>query len=87
MLRQPQFIPSTEGVRMGLMPAGSANPFSKMDRQAVLGTLKASGSSDPDVLYAQKEALLAPYKNLKRLAILGGVIGAFFTITMNFELD
>src|SRR5215212_8411611 len=53
-----------------------------MDRETVFGTLKAAGSSDPDVLYARKETLPAPYKNLKRLAILAGVIGAFFTITM-----
>ena len=69
---------------MGLMPAGSANPFSKVDQQTIFGTFKASGSSDPDVLYAQKETLLAPYKNLKRLAILSAVIGAIFTITMLF---
>jgi hypothetical protein len=57
-----------------------------MDRETVFGTLKATGSSDPDVLYVQKEALLAPYKNLKRLAILAAVVGAFFTITMLLAL-
>ena len=36
---------------MGLMPAGAANPFAKLDKQSVIGTLKASGSRDPDVLH------------------------------------
>ena len=67
---------------MGLMPAGAANPFVSVDQQTVFGTFKATGSHDPDVLYAQKETLLAPYKNLKRLAILSAVIGAFLTVTV-----
>lgn len=67
---------------MGLMPAGATNPFTKIDQQAVLGMFKSSASRDPDVLYAQKETLLGPYKNLKRLAILSAAIGAFLTITV-----
>jgi len=34
----------------------------KLDRQMVLGALKATGSSDPDVLYARKEELLGERK-------------------------
>ena len=67
---------------MGLMPAGATNPFTKIDQQTVLGMFKSSASRDPDVLYAQKESLLGPYRNLKRLAILSAVIGAFLTITV-----
>ena len=67
---------------MGLMPAGATNPFTKIDQQTVFGMFRSSASHDPDVLYAQKETLLGPYKNLKRLAILSGVIGAFLTITV-----
>jgi len=67
---------------MGLMPAGATNPFTKIDQQTVFGMFKSSASHDPDVLYAQKETLLGPYKNLKRLAILSFACGAFFTITV-----
>lgn len=67
---------------MALMPAGASNPFSSVDQQTAFGTFKGSGTRDPDVLYAQKETMLAPYKNLKRLAIIGAVVGALFTITV-----
>jgi hypothetical protein len=67
---------------MGLMPAGASNPFSSVDVQTVVGTLKSSGSKDPDVLYATKTTLLAPYRNLKTLAKIGLVIGGLFTITI-----
>ena len=65
---------------MGLMPAGASNPFSPVDEQTVFGTLKETGSRDPDILYAHKETMLAPYKNLKRLAMIGVAIGGLFTI-------
>ena len=51
---------------MGLMPSNAANPFITVDQQTIFGTFKSSGSHDPDVLYAQKENLLGPYKNLKK---------------------
>jgi hypothetical protein len=65
---------------MGLMPAGASNPFSSVSQQAALGLFKASGSRDRDVLFAQKETMLAPYQNLKKLAIICYVIGGLFTI-------
>jgi hypothetical protein len=65
---------------MGLMPAGASNPFSSVSQQAAFGTFKATGSRDRDVLYAQKETMLAPYQNLRRLAILSFVIGGLFTV-------
>ena len=67
---------------MGLMPAGAASPFSSIDRTSVIGTLKATGSHDPDVLHAQKESLLAPYKNLKYLAMISFGVGGLMTITI-----
>ena len=36
-----------------------ANPFSTMDKETVIGSLKATGSYDPDVLDARKMELLA----------------------------
>jgi hypothetical protein len=67
---------------MGLVPAGAANPFASVDRTTVIGTLKSTGSRDPDILHAQKETLLGPYRNLKKLAILSIVIGGLFTVTI-----
>ena len=67
---------------MGLMPAAGGNPFTKLDKQGVLGTLKSCGSRDPDVLYAQKQQLLAPGKHLKLLGYICLGAGAFFTATI-----
>ena len=67
---------------MGLMPAGAANPFSSVDQRTAYGAFKASGSFDPDALYAQKETMIAPYKNLKRLAVIGFGVGGLFTVTI-----
>jgi hypothetical protein len=36
-----------------------ANPFSTVDKQAVIGSLRATGSSDPDILDVTKAELLA----------------------------
>ena len=65
---------------MGLTPEGG-NPFTKIDKQSVIGTLKATGSRDSDILYAQKAKLLAPNNNLKILSyiLIGG--GALLTLT------
>ena len=65
---------------MGLMPAPAANPFTPVDQQTAFGTFKSAASRDKDVIYAQKESMLAPYKNLKRLAIMGYAAGGLFTV-------
>jgi hypothetical protein len=70
------------GHRVGLMPAGAKNPFTKMDKQSVIGALKATGSRDPDILHSQKNELLSPAKHLKLLGIMCMAIGAFFTVTV-----
>jgi hypothetical protein len=67
---------------MSLMPAGARNPFTKMDKQSVIGALKGTGSRDADVLHAQKNELMTPAKHLKLLGILCMGIGAFFTLTV-----
>ena len=67
---------------MGLMPAGDGNPFTKLDKQSVIGILKACGSHDPDVLHAQKLQLEAPGKHLALLGMICVVFGAIFTITI-----
>lgn len=67
---------------MGLVPATGSNPFVTVDQQTAFGMFKSSATRDPDVLYAQKETMIAPYKNLKRLSMFGYVAGALFTITI-----
>jgi hypothetical protein len=67
---------------MSLMPAGARNPFTKMDKQSVIGVLKGTGSRDADVLHSQKNELLSPPKQLKLLGMLCMGIGAFFTLTV-----
>ena len=60
---------------MGGIPFGPGSPFSSMDQKAAYGAFKSSGSFDPDALYSQKESMVAPYKNLKRLASAGAIVG------------
>jgi len=67
---------------MGLMPAGPHSQFTRLDKQSVIGSLKACGSRDPDVLFAQKQQLLAPAKQLKLLGYISLAAGAFFTVTV-----
>lgn len=67
---------------MALTSVEAAGPFTRMDRQSVLGILKATGTRDPDVIHAQKQKLLAPSKNLKMVSyiLVGG--GVLFTLTV-----
>lgn len=54
----------------------------KLDRQQVFGALKATGSSDPDVLYARKEELLGDTYRMKILGIWPLFLGIFMTLTI-----
>jgi hypothetical protein len=54
----------------------------KLDRQQVFGALKATGSSDPDVLYARKEELLGDTHRLKILGIWPLFLGTVMTLTI-----
>ncbi|NWF83997.1 MAG: hypothetical protein HXY18_09240 [Bryobacteraceae bacterium] len=57
-------------------------PIPKLDRQQVLGALKSTGSSDPDVLYARKEELLAESHRMKLLGIAPIIVGGAMTLTV-----
>jgi hypothetical protein len=57
---------------------GRRNPFGAVDPFGVMAALKSAGSYDPDVLYATKQRMLAPYRDLRRLAILGILLGCAF---------
>ncbi len=54
--------------------------FSVVTRQQVLGALKATGSKDPDVLYAAKQELLEPVKPLKFIGLWAYVTGGLTTL-------
>jgi hypothetical protein len=60
---------------MSEMPLSERNPFGPVDSSRVMATLQAAGSFDPDVLYATKRRMLAPYRDLRRLAVLGVLLG------------
>jgi hypothetical protein len=75
-------VGSLGGTQMGLMPAAAGNPFTKFDKQSVIGTLKQCGTRDPDVLHAQKLQLETPGKHLKVLGVICMAFGALLTLTV-----
>ena len=56
--------------------------LAKLDKQQVIGTLRATGSTDPDVLYAAKEQLLSETKRLKLLGVAPLIIGGILCVTI-----
>ena len=56
--------------------------IARPDRQQVLGALKSTGSSDPDILYARKEELLAESRRMKMLGTLPIIIGVVCTLSI-----
>lgn len=67
---------------MAITQAEATGPFAKIDKQTVIGILKAVGSRDPDILHAQKQKLLAPAKNLKNISMALMIGGGVLTITV-----
>lgn len=70
---------------MGFIPPGGG-PFSFIDQKDAYRAFKASGSFDPDALYAQKEAMLAPYRTLKRVAVVAGIAGALLIAILDMAV-
>lgn len=54
--------------------------FSEVTPQQLIGVLKATGSTDPDVLAAALDQFAAPYRPLKWFGIWGMVTGGLCTI-------
>jgi len=54
----------------------------KLNHQQVIGSLRATGSTDPDVLFAKKEDLLSETKRLKLLGIVPLIAGSILTVTI-----
>lgn len=57
-------------------------PIAKIDKQQATGALKATGSSDPDILYARKEELLSETRKMKLLGSAPIVVGALVSLTI-----
>jgi hypothetical protein len=58
------------------------SPFITVNRQEVIGNLKATGSRDPDVLYAQKSILLQAVRFPKLAGTSLMIVGALCTLLM-----
>ncbi len=56
--------------------------IAKIEKQQVIGALKATGSRDQDVLFACKEKLLEETKKMKILGVAPIVIGTILTISI-----
>ena len=54
----------------------------KLSHPQVIGSLRSTGSTDPDVLFAKKEELLSETKRLKLLGTVPIVIGAIMTVSI-----
>lgn len=54
----------------------------KLSTQQVIGSLRATGSTDPDVLFARKEELLTETRRMKLLTIAPLIIGGILTVSL-----
>lgn len=71
---------------MGFLPSGARSAFGSIDQRTAYAAFKSSGSFDPDALYAQKESMIAPYRNLKRLAVAGGIAGLLVAFVLAMKV-
>jgi len=63
--------------------AGNPNAaLSTAAKPQVIGALKATGSTDPDVLFAAKQDLLDQYKPLKTMSLIPIICGALLCLTV-----
>lgn len=58
------------------------SPFLSLDRQTVLGYLKAAGSRDPDVLHTHRSTLVSLGRFPKLAGVYVMVLGALLTLTI-----
>ena len=54
----------------------------KIEKQQVIGALKATGSTDPDILFAKKEEMLVETKKLTILPVFAYVVGTAMSLTI-----
>jgi len=53
-----------------------------LDRQTVIGALKASGSKDPDVLYTTKKKLIEQTRGLRMWSWIPIICGVLLSLTI-----
>lgn len=56
--------------------------LTRLSHQQVIGTLRSTGSINPDVLFAKKEELLAETRRLKLLGVVPLIAGTILTVTL-----
>lgn len=56
--------------------------LTKLSHQQVIGTLRSTGSTDPDILFAKKEELLSETRRLKLLGVVPLIAGTILTISL-----
>jgi hypothetical protein len=56
--------------------------FGRANKQQVIGALKATGSTDPDVLGAARQEMVGGYKTVSWIGIVTIGVGVVFTITI-----
>jgi hypothetical protein len=64
------------------MASAETKVFSTATRQGVTGVLKATGSTDPDVLFAAKQDLVDAYKPAKTMSWIPLICGVVLTVTV-----
>lgn len=57
-------------------------PVLVIDKQQMLGTLRATGSKDRDVLYARKQEMIAMSKVMRIMGMLWMVVGLLVSLTI-----
>jgi hypothetical protein len=67
---------------MAISTSGATSAFAKIDKQSVIGTLKATGSRDRDIIHTQMSEMLAGPKQLKMVGLICMVGGGVLTITV-----
>lgn len=72
---------------MGTTPPAGRNPFGPIESTGVVAALRAVGSYDPDALYAMKQRLLAPYRDLRRVAVAGLVLGCALLVLFSMPIS
>jgi hypothetical protein len=65
---------------MALTQTEHSGPFTRVDKQSVIGTLKATGSHDPDILYAQKQQLATSSRSLHKASFIIMGCGGLLTV-------
>lgn len=53
-----------------------------VSKQQILGALKATGSKDPDVLFAAKEGAVAQIKPLRTMSLIPIICGVLLSLTL-----